>query len=360
MIGLKGDDLAEAAREAFAGLLDTHHNIARVRRLRSDPAAFDAATWRAIADAGWIGARVPEARGGAGLTATATAAILDLLGARLVPEPYVACALLPTLLVDGEPALLDGTRRMAVAWQERTGQVDPLADVAMRLDDARLTGDKRFVIGGVGADALLVTATGNDGVRLVLVDARSAGVVIRPVRQIDGSVAADISFEGAAIERDLGGADRLPSAIDEARVALAAQLIGLARAALRITIDYAGTRRQFGRAIGSFQTLQHRMVNFATHIRLAEVACDAALAALDAEQPDLATIARLAAAAKAGAAEAAVLVTQGAVQIHGAIGYTDEADIGLYLAAALRLAPWLGGADAMRARFLQLAEQADA
>ena len=289
MIGLASNDLADAARSAFGGLLDAEHDVARLRTLRSDPLGFDPDVWRRIAEDGWLGARVPEASGGAGLEAASAAAILDLIGTRLVPEPYIACGLLPSLLLAAAAPghlrlddFLRGERRYAVAWQERARQVDPLGDVATRVNDGVLDGTKRFVVGGADADVLLVSAIDDSGaVCVVSVDGRGTGVSVRPVRQIDGAVSCEIEFRAVKVDSTICEGAALVAAIDEARIAVAVQLLGIAREALRITVDYAGTRRQFGRAIGAFQALQHRMVDFATRIRLSEVACDAALAALD-------------------------------------------------------------------------------
>lgn len=372
MIGLAGSEMSDAAREALSGLLDAHHDLSRVRRLREDASGFDAAAWKRLGDEGWLAARVPEEAGGTGLTAQAAAAVPDLFGARLVTEPYVALALLPALVLAAARAgaardatlasIIAGERRIALAWQEREGQFGPAREQATRLvvqgGRPTLNGRKLFVAGGAAADGLLVTATDEMGAGVVLaVDVSAPGVTIEPVKQIDGSRSATVRFDAVAIEsaavvsHDTAG---VCAALDEARIALAVQMLAMAREALRITIDYAGTRRQFGRTIGSFQALQHRMVDYATRIRLAEVTCDAALQALDAAQREPGDIARHAVAAKASAAETAVLVSQGAIQIHGAIGYTDEADIGLYLAATLTLAPWLGTVAGARARFLDL------
>lgn len=365
MIGLVRDEVGSSVLEAFGGLLDAHHDLARTRKMRTHPTGYDDAFWKRLADAGWLGARVPERDGGSGLSATATAVIHDMAGTRLLPDPYLAGGYLPAAVLAGCPAgaerdaalgaLLAGERRFAVAWQERPGRVEAADELETVLHRGRVTGRKRFVSGAAGAGALLATVSNDEGVaHIVLIDAAAHGVEGETTRQVDGSMVSDLRFTDAPIVADLGPASVLEPALDEARVAAAAQLLGIAREALRVTIDYAGTRRQFGRPIGAFQALQHRMADFATRIRLGEVACDDALRAIDAAEPDRRRTARLAAAAKASAADAAVQVTQGAIQIHGAIGYTDEADVGLFLLAALRLSPWLGTPEILRERFLEL------
>jgi alkylation response protein AidB-like acyl-CoA dehydrogenase len=254
-------------------------------------------------------------------------------------------------------AILSGERLVALAWAERAGQIGDV-DGATRVETVNgqlvVTGTKRFVAAGVAADTFLVTCRDSRGVAaLAIVPADQA--IVTPIRQIDGTVAAHVAFQ-AAIAKDVAPLDLsvVDLALDEARLAIAVQMLGTARRALQITLDYARLRRQFDQPIGSFQAIQHRLVNMASDLRRAEVCCDWAIALRDGANS--ADFSNAAAAAKASAARASQFVAQGAIQVHGAIGYTDEADIGLYLAAVLRLAPWLGGADAMTKRYADLCE----
>lgn len=362
MIGLVTSELGRAVRDAVRGSLGAH-SMAGVRAFRDDGTTdADPPGWQRLAADGWLGARVPEALGGAGLSAEAASAIPDLFGEVLAVEPYVAMGLLPALVLVGLEdrgdmleALLSGRRRYAFAWQEQRGQVLAGNALAATVVDSALIGSKRFVAAGVAADHFLVTARLDGKSVVAVIEGDAPGVAVHASRQIDGSVFADVDFDRAPVTAcQLVDVVTIDKALDEARIMLAVQLVAIARRALAITIDYTKTRQQFGQPIGAFQALQHRMVDYASRIRLSEVACDAAISALDDPQSSPNRIARLAAAAKASAAEAAVAVTQGAIQLHGAIGYTDEADIGLYLAAALTHAPWLGTAEALRDRFLDL------
>ncbi|OYW10480.1 MAG: hypothetical protein B7Z53_00970 [Rhodospirillales bacterium 12-71-4] len=142
----------------------------------------------------------------------------------------------------------------------------------------------------------------------------------------------------------------LEAALDEAALATAAMLLGVAEGAFAMTLDYLRTRRQFGKAIGSFQALQHRAVDLKIQIALTRASVEAAAASLDAgaaAAPRTAATSR----AKHRAAQAALLVTREAVQMHGAIGYTDEYDVGLYLRKALVLANLFGSPSLHRARY---------
>jgi alkylation response protein AidB-like acyl-CoA dehydrogenase len=349
-------------RQGVIGFLARRHSLSRTRQWRGQGPGYDPEVWRQFAEEGWLEALVPECAGGAGLGAEVPAVIGDLFGAELVPEPFVALGVLPTrLLTLAAPspgrdvlleALVSGAARVALAWQEAPGQIDPTDPVATTLMRGRLKGRKRFVVGAVAADSLLVSAVDGEGrLVVVVVDAEAPGVKVEAVDQVDGAFAADIELDVSVADGDVLtiDADAFVRLLDEVRVALAAQLLGLARQALTVTLEYAKTRRQFGQPIGAFQVLQHRMVNLAMRIRLSEVLCDRAVALQDGD--DGIRFARAAAAAKASAAETALAVTRDAVQIHGGIGYTDECDIGLYLATALRLAPWLGAPAVLRRRF---------
>jgi alkylation response protein AidB-like acyl-CoA dehydrogenase len=366
LLGIATTEAGAAVRNGLVGMLEANHDLARLRLLRKTPYGFDLVVWRRLADEGWLRADVPEHVGGMGLAAADAAVIPHAIGEALAPEPYVALGLLPARLlvgVDGEgasallQAILSGERLVALAWAERAGQAGDV-DGATRVErvggQSLVSGTKRFVAAGAAAETFLVTCRDTRGAStLAIVAAHQATVT--PLRQIDGAVAAHVVFEAAiASEVVLLDNSFVERALDDARLAVAVQLLGMARKALQITLDYARLRRQFGQPIAGFQALQHRLVNMASDLRRAEVCCDWAVGLRDGANPT--DFAAAAAAAKASAARASQFVAQGAIQVHGAIGYTDEADIGLYLAAVLRLAPWLGGADAMTKRYADLCE----
>jgi alkylation response protein AidB-like acyl-CoA dehydrogenase len=145
----------------------------------------------------------------------------------------------------------------------------------------------------------------------------------------------------------------LAAARDWALVAASAELLGLIRGALGMTIDYMKTRKQFGRAIGSFQALQHRVVNLHLQQELVS-ACVADAAEEIATTSDPVARVRAASRAKARASDAALLVTREAIQLHGGIGFTEEHDIGLYLKRALVLSAWLGNGATHVRRYAEL------
>src|SRR5690606_20658712 len=243
------------------------------------------------------------------------------------------------------PQLISGETIAAPAWQEVEGD-HAGTRCATRAADGRLTGTKDFLLLAEGADAYVATAAGADGLpSLWWVDARADGIRVEPRIRTDGGWISQLSFTNSPA-RPLADAEAtaraLPAAVDEARLAAAAELVGVMSRAFEITVDFVKQRNQFGKPIGSFQALQHRIVDLWTQKGLARSAAMRAAETFDR--------ALTASAAKARCSDAALLVTRQAIQLHGGMGYTDEADIGLFLKRALVLAGWLGNGAAMRRR----------
>jgi alkylation response protein AidB-like acyl-CoA dehydrogenase len=145
----------------------------------------------------------------------------------------------------------------------------------------------------------------------------------------------------------------LDRAVDEATAMAAAELQGVMSRSLEMTLDYLRTRTQFGRVIGNFQALQHRAVDLYVQEQLASVALADVVRVLDERPLDAATAAAVS-RAKARCSDAAALITRQAIQMHGAIGFTEEADVGLYVKRALTLAAWLGNSAYHRRRYARL------
>ena len=331
-------------RDSAAAVAD-RGDLSRIRRLRFTSPGFDRAVWQQMAELGWTGLRRPVGRGGAGLGMAEYCALAEELGAALVPEPLIA-GVLAVEVLDGAALReqLDGKALFLPAWQE---QLQTLDCGETRFDGGRLTGCKRFVGGAEGADGFVVaTAQG-----AVLVEAGAPGLTIRPVPAQDGGRIATLAFRDTPA-RPLAGDFR--AALEDATLATAAYLLGVIEAALERTIDYLGTRTQFGVVIGSFQALQHAAVDMKVQAALTRASLGAAAALVDAGAgpgPRQAAVSR----AKARASGAAMQVTQAAIQLHGGIGFSDEHDIGLFLRKAMVLAPAYGGAALHRRRHACLA-----
>jgi alkylation response protein AidB-like acyl-CoA dehydrogenase len=353
-------------------------DIARVRRLRGSAAEYDRAAWTKMAELGWLGILVPEPYGGLGLGLTEMAIVARGLARALAPEPLTAAAVLATTaLVAGQnetlkreqlPRLVSGATLPALAWQEQAGELDPCAIECSATPfegGYKLNGTKRFIAGSAQADAFLVTAQSDGGIVLLWLPRATAGTGLELEPLADGRWFGALRLRDALATRAqivAGGAAAaaaLARAFDHASAIAAAELAGVMDRALEMSLDYLKTRVQFGKPIGAFQALQHRAVDLYLHKELAGAVLDEALALLD-RDPDAGTRAALASRIKARCADAALRVTRETIQLHGAIGFTDEYDAGLYLKRALTLAAWLGQPIWHRRRYARLTIEAAA
>lgn len=345
--------------------------LMRLRALRDGQSGFDPAGWRRAGEFGWLGMLVPEAHGGMALGLDEAVVLAREAGRSLLPEPVLAGAVLTApLLACGSGGrclsvlseLLRGETFVAVAWQERLGEVDVAhtdTEVVMSRGRRVLRGTKQFVVFGAAADAYLVSARDETGMGLYWVDPARAGMVYRSLRRADGSEHGSLELDDVPLEEHDAvlepgvGARTLAAAIDATVVASAAELLGVAERALELTLDQLRNRVQFGKPIGSFQALQHRCVDMFIGKELAVSALTAVLA--EWPQADAPRRSALASRVKARCADAALDICRRAVQMHGAMGFTDECDIGLYLKRALVTSAWLGNAQVHKRRYARLA-----
>jgi alkylation response protein AidB-like acyl-CoA dehydrogenase len=363
------DEVQAMLRDSVRAFAQRHPGARRLRALRDGDAAAGDAAWQAIAESGWLGILAPEELGGLGLGLGELCAVAEELAAGLAPETFVADSLAIALLARGDnpalagrrlPALIDGSARLAVAWQEAPNVLDPL-DIATLAQPADggvlLSGVKRLIPGAASADAFLVTARGPGGFALYHVPRDADGLTLDLRDTVDGIAMGSLTLAGVGV----GEADRAASAavapallvqaLDEGRLAASAALFGLLRQALAITVDYCRTREQFGRPIGSFQSIQHRLVDLWIQQEVTRNTLAHSLAVFAATR-DPAARSVAASAAKAQASRAAMLVTRQAIQLHGGVGYADEHDIGLFLKRAIVLSGWLGTASLHRRRYI--------
>ena len=352
--------LRRQLRESVAVFTQRNPGAARIRRIRATGLGIDAAAWAEMAAAGWLGLAVPEAVGGLGLGLGELCTVAEALGGGLAPEPLVATTLaIAVVAAAGPGALLEtlcaGDARAALAWQEQENTLDPFPVATMARPVAggmAIAGVKRFIPAAAGAGGFIVTAQAPDGLAAFWVPADSPGLRLETDRTVDGGQLGTLHLDGVIVPgvllADAGGA--VVRALDEARVAVAAELFGLMQRALAMTVDYSKQRAQFGKPIGSFQVLQHRMVDLWMQQEVTRATLADALAVFG-RTDDPASRAVAASAAKSRASAAAMLVTRQAIQLHGGIGYADEHDIGLYLKRAIVLSGWLGSAALHRRRY---------
>ena len=363
---MSANESIDMFRDSARGFLGAADQRQRVRALEDAGGGFDRAAWRQIAELGWLSILVPEDDGGLGLGIAEVCAIATEVGRSLLPEPFLDAGVHPVALLARLPAggmrdellgrIQSGDTVAGVAWQESAGELEAdngLASVAAQGDGFALSGQKRFVRPGSGADGWIVCASEGDERVLAWVEASAAGVRVADEFGVDGSVTATLGFDEAparVIARGDEAQAALQAANELARIAQGAELAGIARRALEITREYMTTRVQFGKPIGSFQALQHRLVDGLIQVELADACLRDGLATVDD-----AGLAGVASRVKARCAHAATEMTRMAIQLHGAIGTTNEYDIGLYFKRAMTLASRWGNAAAHRRRFAQLA-----
>ncbi len=338
--------------------------------------APDRSAWRQFADMGLLAAPFTEADGGLGGGGGEIGVIAGEFGRGLVREPYLATVVLAGGLIglggSGAlraavlPDLIAGTRRLAFAHHEAAARYT-LAHVETRAEPAAgsvvLTGAKSLVLDGDSADQLVVSArtagaaADPHGLDLFLVDAGQPGVAIRGYETNDGRRAAEVTLAGVVVgpDRQIGAAGAalplIEAAVDRAIAWLAAEAAAIMQALCALTGEYLKTRRQFGVPIGSFQVLQHRLVDM--HIET-EQALSMALRATAAWSAAAAERAPVMAAAKVKIGRAGRFVAQQAVQLHGGIGMTAEYRAGAYVKRLTMIDALFGNADHHLRRFARL------
>jgi alkylation response protein AidB-like acyl-CoA dehydrogenase len=345
---------------------------ARLRGLHGSPVGFSREAWREIAENGWLGIAAPEELGGLNLGMRPLAAVLEELGRGPVPEPVAATGLALAVLAGAEngelkndlaPRVIGGEMIPALAWQEEAGDEEGErleTQAAAEGSKYRLNGVKRFVPSAIGADGFIVSAQVESGVGLFWVEKDQGGLSIETLPLADGSHWGTLTLKDVAINKTAMLAESaaavtlLAAAREEARLAASAELFGVMNQAFTMTLEYLRQRKQFDRPIGSFQALQHRCVDLFIQIELAKSSLDHALTVFS-ETGEAMDRACAASNAKARCSEAALKVTQKAIQLHGAIGYTEECNLGLYVKRALVLSTWLGNAAYHRRRYALLA-----
>jgi alkylation response protein AidB-like acyl-CoA dehydrogenase len=344
-------------------------DLKRVRKLHETKNECDRKLWSQMAELGWLGVLVPEQYGGMGLKLADMAIVAQGLARMLVPEPLAAAAVLgASVLADSKneslkkkvlEGLVSGDILPAVAWQEQAGVLDvnKMEMQATPFEGGfRVTGSKRFVVGASNADGYIVSANSAQGMQLLWVPKDAAGASMTFDLLADGRQSGTLKLADVTVAKDnvinsgKAAADSLARAIDHTAVIASAELNGIMVRSLEITLEYLKTRVQFGKPIGSFQALQHRAVDLYIQQELSSAVLADVLAVLD-NEPDAKTRSAAASRAKARCTDAALLITRQSIQMHGAIGFTEDCDVGLYVKRAMTLAAWLGNGITHRRRY---------
>jgi alkylation response protein AidB-like acyl-CoA dehydrogenase len=372
----------ELLRDGLARFVGTRYDLAKSRAAAKTGAGWQPDVWRAFAtELGILGATLPEDAGGLGGGPVEMMVIAEALGHALVVEPYVDTVVVAGgLLQRAESAsatdvltkIAEGSAVLALAATEPTSG-DHLPDVSTTAsrdgDGWVLDGAKILAISAPIATHLLITARTSgrqsdaDGISLFLTEFDAAapppGVEVHSYRTIDDRRAADLVFAGLRLPASalLGGVGQawpsLARARDDGAAAVAAEAVGCMRKVLSDTVEYCKQRQQFGQPIGSFQVLQHRMVDMYMEVEQAVAATYLAVLNLDSEP---AVRARAVSAAKATVGRAARFVGQNAVQLHGGMGMTEELAIGHYFKRLTALQYEFGSTDHHVRRYAQLTQ----
>ncbi len=344
-------------RDSARGLISDKAPVAHLRGLRDskDTTGFSRELWTTFAEMGFSGLLVPDQFGGSGLGCVEAGIVMEEIGRTLMPSPFLATSVLAaSALVRGGsdaqkaqhlPKIADGSLLAALAIDEgaKHRPLQTKLQATRSGNGFKLSGDKAFVVDGHTADLLIVAARSagsagdKNGLTLFLVDPKAKGLAIERTAMVDSHNAARIVFDNVEVNADhvLGEVDQgfglLEGVLNVGRGAVASEMVGLSDEVFGRTVTYLKERKQFGKAIGEFQALQHRAAELYIDIEITRAAVLKALQALDTNIDKAATAV---AVAKARAGTTATLAVQEGVQMHGGMGMTDQFDIGFFMKRA--------------------------
>jgi len=344
-------------RDSARGLISDKAPVAHLRTLRDakDATGFSRDLWKNFAEMGFAGLLVGEEFGGSALGSVEAGIVMEEIGRTLMPSPFLSTAVLAASALsrggsaaqkaEHLPKISKGELIAALAVDEGAKH-RPLQTAlkAVRAGNGfKLTGSKALVVDGHVAGLLIVAARSagaagdSNGLTLFLVDPKSKGIATERTIMVDSHNAARIEFDNVEVDSDhvLGEVDQghalLEGVLDIGRGAVASEMVGLSEEVFSRTVAYLKERKQFGKAIGEFQALQHRAAQLYIDIEITRAAVLKAQQALDG---DLAHAANAVAVAKARAGTTATRAVQEGVQMHGGMGMTDQFDIGFFMKRA--------------------------
>jgi len=362
---LTPSDEQRLLRESADRFVNETYTADHRRRVAGDPLGFSAEIWKQFAELGWLALPIAEAHGGLGGGAVEVGLLMEAFGRGLVSEPYLSTVVIGVSLIsecgtDAQkqallPDIADGSLVLAFAHSERQARFD-LADVrttAKKTSDGwRLDGYKTAVLDGHAAGRIIVSARVDDGsgkagkLCLFLVPQGTRGISSRDFPRLGGGRACNLELRDVHLPTDalLGdGGDALPAieaVVDRAMAALGAEAVGIMQTLLDQTLEYTKIRKQFGRPLSANQVIRHRLADMA--MQCDEARSMALRAALMADAEPVAR-SRAASGAKAKIGKCARFVAEQSVQLHGAMGVTEELDIGSYFKRLLAFDTLFGG-----------------
>jgi len=363
--------------DAVKRFVDKDSPVTRFRQMRTTDVGWEAKVWKTMGDNGWLAVNFPEAHGGYGGTFVDVALILEQLGRGLVPEPYIASVVLAGGLLSklGNDAqvekflapMLEGRTTLAFAYAERQARYEASDCETTATKSAAgytLRGEKVWVLGGHAADHVVVVARTSgasrdaSGLSLFIVDADAPGLTRTRVHGMDGHSTGLLRFDGVEVESDrLLGAEgnalaSIEWALDRGAAAACAEAQGELQTLLDLTVDYLKQRKQFGKAIGSFQALQHRAADMFAEVELGKGMM--ILAAIKADTDNEEDRKTAISASKVQLQQGGWFVQENAIQLFGGIAITDEQDVGLFFKRVRVLQGLFGDADWHLGRYAAL------
>ncbi|WP_291869905.1 acyl-CoA dehydrogenase [Bradyrhizobium sp.] len=360
-------------------IAETYHADHR-RKTAGDPLGYSPAIWKQFADLGWLALPIAEEYGGLGAGPVETGIVMEAFGRGLVAEPYLATVVIGAGLIaecgsEAQkqailPRVADGSLCLAFAHSERAARFDLAHVETMATETAdgwRLDGRKTAVIDGHAAGQFIVSArvAGDDAAPgklcLFLAPTGSAGLTMRDYARLGGGRACNLDLANVHLPPDalLGdGSDVLPkieAVVDRALAALGSEAVGIMQIMFDMTLEYTKVRQQFGRPLSANQVIRHRLADMAMHCDEARSIALRAAVMADAEP---AARGRAASGAKAKIGKCARFVAEQSVQLHGAMGVTEELDIGSYFKRLLAFDTVFGGSAHHYRRHAALGERA--
>jgi alkylation response protein AidB-like acyl-CoA dehydrogenase len=377
---LTPSDEQRLLRESADRFVSETYTADHRRKVASDPLGFSANIWKQFADLGWLALPIAEAHGGLGGGAIEIGILMEAFGRGLVSEPYLSTVVIGASLISecGSeaqkqallPKIADGSLYLAFAHSERQARFD-LADVRTTVKKApdgwRLDGNKTAVLDGNAAGQIIVSARIDDGngkpakLGLFLVPQGARGVALRDFPRLGGGRACNLELRDVQLPADalLGeGGDALPAieaVVDRAMAALGAEAVGIMQTLLDQTLEYTKIRKQFGRPLSANQVIRHRLADMAMQCDEARSIALRAALMVDAEPV---ARSRAASGAKAKIGKCARFVAEQSVQLHGAMGVTEELDIGAYFKRLLAFDTLFGGSTHHYRRYAALGGRA--
>jgi alkylation response protein AidB-like acyl-CoA dehydrogenase len=352
-------------RESADRFVSETYNADHRRRIANDPLGFSADIWKEFAELGWLALPIPEAHGGLGGSAIEIGILMEAFGRGLVSEPYLSTVVIGASLISEcgtepqkqtwLPKIADGSLYLAFAHSERQARFD-LTDVRTTAQQTpggwRLDGHKTAVLDGNAAGQIIVSARIDDGsgksvkLGLFLVPQGAPGLAARDFPRLGGGRACNLDLGDVRLPADalLGdGRDALPAieaVVDRAMAALGAEAVGIMQTLLDQTLEYTKIRKQFGRPLSANQVIRHRLADMAMQCDEARSMALRAALMVDAEPV---ARGRAASGAKAKIGKCARFVAEQSIQLHGAMGVTEELDIGSYFKRLLAFDTLFGG-----------------